>query len=139
MSLRILATRGFMRAAAKFGLTDRTMIVAAREIEAGLVDPRLGGFLVKKRIGVDGRGKSGGLRTILAYRQSERLVFLYVFGKNERDNISERERMALLELRDEYMRLTADCLDGLVAGGRLNEVAYHEQTKDQQRHSGGGA
>jgi hypothetical protein len=35
-------------------------------------------------------------------------VFLYVFGKNERDNISEQERAALLEIGDEYMRLEAD-------------------------------
>jgi hypothetical protein len=33
------------------------------------------------------------------------LVFLYVFGKNERDNITEQERMALSEIGDEYMGL----------------------------------
>ncbi len=54
-------------------------------------------FLLKKRIGNDGRGKRGGLRTIVAHRQADRLVFLYVFGKNERDNITDRERLALSE------------------------------------------
>ena len=52
--------RGFAKAARKLGLTDRALSGAVREIEAGLVDARLGGFLLKKRIGIDGRGKSGG-------------------------------------------------------------------------------
>jgi hypothetical protein len=110
-------SRGFSRSARKLGLGDGQLLAAVREIEAGLVDARLGGFLLKKRSGVAGRGKSGGLRTILAHRQADRLVFLYVFGKNDRDNITEREQQALSELGDEYMRLTADGLDGLVRRG----------------------
>jgi hypothetical protein len=41
-----------------------------------LVDARLGGFLIKKRVAGFGRGKSGGYRTIVAYRQGDRVVFL---------------------------------------------------------------
>ncbi len=93
-----------------------------QEIEAGLVEARLGGFLLKKRIGIAGRGKSGGLRTILAHRQADRVVCLYVFGKNDRDNITETERVALMELGDEYMRLSADGLNSLVNRGTLAEL-----------------
>jgi hypothetical protein len=89
----VLKNRGFSRAARKGGLTDRTLCGAVTEIEAGLIDAQLGGSLLKKRIGKGGRGKSGGFRTIAAYRQRDRLVFLYVFGKNERDNITEQERV----------------------------------------------
>jgi hypothetical protein len=95
---------------------------AAAEIESGLVDARLGGFLLKKRIAIGGRGKSGGLRTILAHRQADRVVFLYLFGKNERDNITDMERTALSELGDEYTRMTAITPDRLVADGSLTEV-----------------
>ena len=98
-----------------------------REIESGLVDARLGGFLLKKRIGIDGRGKSGGLRSIVAHRQADRVVFLYVFGKNERDNITEQEKLALSELGDEYMRLTVDRLNGLISVGTLLEVVCDDQ------------
>jgi len=67
--------RGFAKAARKLGLSDAALVMAVREIEAGLVEARLGGFLLKKRIGIDGRGKSGGLRTILAHRQAESRCF----------------------------------------------------------------
>jgi hypothetical protein len=33
-------------------------------------------------------------------------VFLYGFAKNERENISNAERKALLKLGDEYMKLS---------------------------------
>jgi hypothetical protein len=123
MRAKVLKNRGFARAARKEGLTDQTLCAAAIEIESGLIDARLGGSLLKKRIAKGGRGRSGGFRTIVAYRRHDRLVFLYVFGKNERDNITEQERVALLEIGDEYMRLEADKLDALVAKGTLIEVA----------------
>ncbi len=122
MPVRVLKNRGFARAARKEGLTDQTLSAAAAEIESGLIDARLGGSLLKKRIAKGSRGKSGGFRTIVAYRRHDRLVFLYVFGKNERDNITEQERSALAELGDEYMHLAAEQLDALVLKGTLIEV-----------------
>jgi hypothetical protein len=56
---------------------------------------------------------------------------MYVFAKNERENISEEEREALLALGDEYMRLSAAKLDELVAAGVLIEVACHETEADE--------
>jgi hypothetical protein len=123
MRVRVLKNHGFARAARKEGLTDQTLCTAAAEIESGLIDARLGGCLLKKRIAKGSRGKSGGFRTIVAHRRHDRLVFLYVFGKNERDNITEQERAALSEIGDEYMHLAADKLDALVAKGTLSEVA----------------
>ena len=123
MRMRVLKNRGFARTARKQGLTDQTLCLAVAEIESGLIDARLGGGLLKKRIAKGSRGKSGGFRTIVAYRRHDRLVFLYVFGKNERDNITEQERSALAALGDEYMHLDAERLDALVAKGILIKVA----------------
>lgn len=109
MTLSALKNRGFERAAGKEGLTDQKLCAAVAEIEAGLIDARLGGSLLKKRIAKGGRGKRGGLRTIVAYRQHHRLVFLYVFAKSDRDNISEQERAALSEIGDAYMMRTWGC------------------------------
>jgi len=122
MPLRVLKNRSFARDARKGGLTDQAMCMAAVEIEAGLVDARLGGFLLKKRVAKGNRGKSAGFRTIVAHRQADRLICLFMFGKNDMENITDRERLALSELGDEYMGLTAAKLDGLVAGGVLIEV-----------------
>lgn len=123
MQLRVFKNRGFARAARKQGLTDQALCAAVAEIESGLIDARLGGSLLKQRIAKGSRGKSGGLRAIVAYRQHDRLAFIYVFGKNERDNITEQERLALSEIGDEYMHLAPEKLDELVARGTLIEVA----------------
>jgi len=122
MPLRILKSRPFGRFARNEGLTDAALCEAAREIEAGLVDARLGGFLVKKRVAKGGGGKRGGFRTILAHRQGRRLVFIFGFSKGDRDNIDERERTALLKLGDEYMRFSETALAQAVAAGELIEV-----------------
>lgn len=68
--------------AAEYNVTDEMLCVAAQEIEAGLVDARLGGFLLKKRVAAPGRGKQGSYRTIVGHRQSDRLIFVHGFAKN---------------------------------------------------------
>ena len=134
MRLRILKNRGFSRAARKAGLTDQALCGAAAEIESGLIDARLGGFLLKQRIAKGGRGKSGGFRTIVAWREHDRLVFLFLFEKNERENITEAERQALAELGETYLRLTADTVDRLVAEGTLTEILCHDGAHETEPH-----
>jgi hypothetical protein len=132
MALRLLKNRGFERAARKDGLTDKALCKAAAEIEAGLVDARLGGFLLKKRVAKAGQGKRGGFRVILAHRQGDRLFCLFMFQKNERDNISDAERVALSEIGDEYMSLTVKKLNRLIADSVLIEVKCDGDEKDEQ-------
>ncbi len=132
MPLLVLKNRGFTRAARKAGLTDQALRRAAAEIESGLVDARLGGWLLKKRIGKGGRGKRGGFRAILAWRQGERLVFLYLFEKNERDGITDAERLALSELGEAYLTLGADMIGRLLGDGTLTEITCHGGTCDDE-------
>jgi len=113
--LVILKLRVFARWALQEGVTDAALCRAVTEIESGLVDARLGGFLLKQRVARRGEGKSGGFRTILAHRQGERVVFLYGFAKGERANIDDRERRVLLTLGGQYMDYDAALLDDLVA------------------------
>lgn len=123
MAVRLLKDPEFDRWARKEGLTDQMLRAAADEVERGLVDARLGGFLLKKRVARPGQGKRGGYRTILAHRQGMRLIFLHGFAKNERDNITRQEHMALLALGDEYMGYSEATVTELVAKGLLVEVA----------------
>jgi hypothetical protein len=118
----LIKTREFNRDACKEGLTDEALCQAVAEIEAGLVDPRLGGFLLKKRVTKGNSGKSGGFRTILAHRQGDRVFFLFVFSKGEMNNISSKERTALLEAGDVLMSFAPAKLDALIAAGNLVEV-----------------
>lgn len=122
MAARLLKDIEFDRWARKEGVTDQMLCAAADEIERGLVDARLGGFLLKKRVAQPGRGKRGSYRTILAYRQGSRLIFLHGFAKNETDNITKKERLALLALGDEYMGYAERTITEMVAKKLLVEV-----------------
>jgi hypothetical protein len=117
----------FDRWAAKSEVTRDMLCATAREIEAGLVDARLGGHLVKKRIAAPGRGKRGGYRTILAHRQGDRLAFLHGFEKKDKENISKAEKNALVKLGDHYMKYDGPMLTRLVEQGLLSEVVCHDQ------------
>ncbi len=60
------------------------------------------------------------------------MVFLYLFAKNERDNITDQERQALSELDDEYMLLTAGQLSDLLHDGILTEVLCDDKANGGQ-------
>jgi len=73
----------------------------------GLIDADLGGGVFKKRIALPGRGKSGGTRTLLATNRNDRWIFMYGFEKDERTNISDKERDALRMMAKDLLGLTA--------------------------------
>lgn len=127
MPVRVFRDWEFHRWAKDEGVADANLCEAADEIESGLVDARLGGFLIKKRVGAFGRGKRGGYRTIVAHRQGDRLVFLHGFSKNEKDNISLKEKKALHKLGDEYMAYSDAKLSKQVQERLIFEVRCHEQ------------
>jgi hypothetical protein len=122
MALRVFKNLDFQGFVKNEDLTDEVLWKAIAEVESGLVDARLGGFLIKKRVPRPGGGKSGGYRTIMAHRQGERLFLLYGFAKNERDNITRAERAALLEAGNAYMKLTDTELDSAVEKKVLLEL-----------------
>ncbi len=54
---RVFKTRHFGRWMRKTELTDGALCAAVMEMAQGLIDADLGGGVVKKRIGLAGRGK----------------------------------------------------------------------------------
>jgi len=92
----------------------------------GLIDADLGGGLIKQRIARQGRGRSGGYRTIIAYRAKERAVFLYGFAKNERDNIAKDELEDLRLVARDWLEATPERLDAALADGAIEEAPHDE-------------
>lgn len=123
--MRLFTTRLFDKWAAKEGVTDAVLRVAVAEMAQGLVEADLGGHVYKKRVGLPGRGKRGGARTLLAFRIGNRAVFLYGYAKNERDNIDAQELKALKRLAAEVLGWTEAQLDVALTQGKLIEVANH--------------
>ena len=125
-----MKTRQFARWAEGERLSDNALCAAVREIDNGLIDARLGGFLLKKRVAKPGRGKRGGLRTIIAHRQGTRLIFLFGFAKRDRANLDDDEKMALHKLADIYMAQTDKQLSELVKKKILVEVDCNGEDTD---------
>ena len=95
---------------------------------AGLIDADLGGGLVKKRVGLPGRGKRGGARTLVATNKGSRWFFVFGFDKNERANISGEELAALQDLAADLLARTSAQLGAAVADGTLQEICHDDQT-----------
>ena len=103
--MRIFKLKSFSRWAEKHDLTDAALKRAVEEIAAGSVEANLGSNLYKKRIATKGRGKSGSVRTILAYSAGNKTFYLYAFEKSERDNITDREKNVWQGLGNSFLRL----------------------------------
>ena len=89
---------------------------------AGLIDADLGGSVVKKRVGLAGRGKRGGVRTLVATNKGNRWFFMFGFEKNERTNISDEELEGLQTIAADLLARTGPQLDEAVADGALQEI-----------------
>ena len=138
---RVMKTRHFCRWMRKTELSDAVLCQAVAEMEAGLVDADLGGGVVKKRVALPGRGKSGSVRTLLATNKADRWFFVFgmlcgaaaghagwffVFGfeKNERENITGHELEGLQKLASSLLHLSPEALESRLADGSLTEICH---------------
>ncbi|CAN7630077.1 type II toxin-antitoxin system RelE/ParE family toxin [Neorhizobium tomejilense] len=130
--MRVLKDVEFNNWAIEYGVTDEMLCVAAKEIEDGLVEARLGGFLLKKRVAAPGRGKSGSYRTIVGHRQADRLIFVHGFAKNETDNIKRNEKAALRKLCDVYMGADDKKLAEMIKKNTILEIECNEPDTEER-------
>ena len=114
--------KAFAKWASGEGLSDDVLVSAVAEMEKGLIDAKLGGQVVKKRVALPGRGKRGSTRTLVAFRQGNKAFFIYGFAKNERANISDKELRALKMLAKELMSYTVAALTKATKAGELIEI-----------------
>jgi len=120
--MRIFKGADFDDWAKKNKISNDSLITATREISMGLVDANLGGGVIKKRVALDGRGKRGGARTILAFRVGDIAVFIYGYAKNKKSDLTPKEEKALKMLAKTYFSLSESELDKAVAKGQLIEI-----------------
>ena len=125
---RVFKTRHFSRWMRKTDLTDRTLCQAVEEMARGLIDADLGGGIVKKRVGLAGRGKRGGARTLVATNKGTRWFFVFGFEKNERANISDEELEALQDIAADLLARTARQLNEAIGDNSLQEICHDDQT-----------
>ena len=121
---RVFKTRYFNRWMRKTDLTDDSLCQAVVEMSHGLIDADLGNGVVKKRIGLAGRGKRGGARTLVATNKGNRWFFVFGFEKSDRANIADDELEALKDIATQLLARTGQQLNAAVEDGSLQEICH---------------
>jgi hypothetical protein len=122
--VQVYLTKWMARFAGREQISHSSLREAIARAERGLIDADLGGGLIKQRVARPGKGRSGGYRTIIAYRRAERAFFIHGFAKSERQNIAPAELRTAREIGAVLMATPADALTRSVANGELEEIHY---------------
>ena len=123
----VYKTKPFARFAKKARIADGDLWRAAQQVNQGLMDADLGGGVIKQRIARAGEGKSGGSRTILLFRKSNRAVYVYGFEKKNLANIKPDELEAFRELAEVILGYTRDEIASRVKDGALFAIEEPEE------------
>ena len=130
--MRVFVTKVFARFARKERLDERRLCEAIDRAERGSIDADLGGNVIKQRVARPGGGRSGGTRTVIAYRAKHRSVFLYGFAKSDRDNVDDRELADLKKLARHLLGCSDTDIAVALAQSELTELDYDEQHEQEE-------
>jgi len=117
---RVFRTRAFSKLAKKASLNDDALCTAVRQAMRGqAVD--LGGGVYKKRLNENRH------RAIILAKGGRLWVYIYLFAKQDRDNIDDNELITFRELAKAYESLTAPQLDRLLQDNDIMEICNGER------------
>jgi hypothetical protein len=125
--VRTFKTKWFSRFQRREQITDKSLAEAIERAERGLIDADLGGGLIKQRVARRGQGRSGGYRTLVAYRKKNRAVFLFGFAKSDLENIGPDEVTTAREIAVDLLAADEKGLARAIARGELEEFFHDDQ------------
>lgn len=124
---RVFKIKTFARWVKKI-LSDVQLCAAAQEILQGQYEADLGAGLCKKRIAVSGRGKSGGVRTLVAKEGAHGLFFIAGRQKSDPGSDFTQANVAQAQVIGEALqRASIRELDILLNEGLLKEICHDEE------------
>ena len=112
-----LKTKWFNKWAKKNSVSDRILFKTIQDLSENLGAVNLGSGLYKIRTAKSGQGKSGGHRTIVVYKKSDRVIFVYGFSKSEKDNISKEELKYFKILAKDLLSIDKSEYKQMIQGG----------------------
>lgn len=118
--------REFARFARRHRIGNPALLGLVHRADLGVVDADLGGGIVKLRLARSNEGRSGGFRTVVAYRKGRNVFFLYGFAKNDRENIDPLELSSLRSLGAALFEADPQTIDAWIVEGRILEIAEDE-------------
>ncbi|WP_455916232.1 type II toxin-antitoxin system RelE/ParE family toxin [Pantoea agglomerans] len=124
--MTVYVTKIFERNLKKEGIDDARLCIAAQEIISGLYDADLGGNVFKKRLPL-AAGKSGGARTVVAYKSGKHLFFVNGWTKKGlpkggQKEISDAELQGYRDAAAEMLAMTDKNLEDAVKSKIFREV-----------------
>ncbi|MFV1983592.1 MAG: type II toxin-antitoxin system RelE/ParE family toxin [Thiohalomonadales bacterium] len=125
--MRVFKVKEFHKWANKTGLTDKDLFDSALEVADKNVEASLGKKVFKKRIAIEGEGKRGGARTIVAFQEGNNLIYMYGFRKNKSANIKPKLLKELQMVAEVLLRFTDAELNKAVKNDILFEVKQDER------------
>ena len=124
--MKRLSTKWFKKWSTKVKLTNDDLLGAISDLEDGLSTTDLGSHLFKVRVKREHSGKSSGFRTIIVYQENEKAIFLYGFGKNEKENIDKSELQYFKKLGDDLLALNSEQLEESIGQKILFDLEEEE-------------
>ena len=112
---RVFKAKIFARSCRKVGISDKELCAAVAELAKGLGDS-LGGNVWKKRL------NNNMHRAIVVAKPGRFWLFVYLFAKQDRDNIDNDELVAFRKLAKDVGKADAAKLDELVTNGEYQEI-----------------
>jgi hypothetical protein len=124
--MRHLKNKSFKKDLKEHELDDDYLKGVLKDIFDGRAMP-LGSKLYKIRAAREGEGKSGGFRNIFFWKKEEMIVFCLLFGKNERDNLTEKRILKILS--EEYDGLTDAEIEQNIKNKQFEVIEYDQAKK----------
>ena len=115
--MKVYLSRQFQKDSKKDGISDEEYKEAINKAENGLIDAVLGGGLIKQRIAKNNRGAAKGFRAIVFYKPGSHAIFLHLFRKNEKANLSRVELELYRKFAEQLDTLDETKLADLLANG----------------------
>jgi hypothetical protein len=120
--MRILVTKTFRRFQRKERIGDQSLLEAVERADIGLLDADLGAGLIKQRVARPSQGRSGGYRTVIAFRAGERAVFLFGFAKSAQSNIDAATLSHWQAVGADLMAASDKVIDKAIVSHELYQV-----------------
>ena len=125
--MQVFLTKWMARFARREKISHARLRDAIVRAERGLVDADLGAGLIKQRVARAGKGRSGGYRTIIAYRRAGRAVFLFGFAKSEQENLGADELNTARDIAAIWLPADESKIAQGLQSGELEEVSYGDE------------
>lgn len=125
--MRLFKSKWFCKFSKKERISDATLCQIIKDAEAGKIDAHYGGGVIKQRIASPHKGKSGGYRSIILYRQEDKAFFVFGFSKADRQNITQEEEREFKRLAKITLSLSDADLEKLLVQGVYIEVPYDKK------------